>query len=281
MATISKAIGGSLDVASVLGAVGQPRARCWRPIASRSTWGRTRVSSGGAARGPAASGAAAGPEPGPGRSRARPRQRRALEERQLYKVDDWARDERVNRQLAESWGIGSAIVVPLLARERALGLLVVTRVATPRWTRGAARGGRGAGRAGVGRDRERPALRGGAPGLRRAEGRAAAAAAEREHGAARHLRLGARPRGAQSPQLDRAAALAAGAAHRAARAAAGAAAGRAGAASSARRSAASTRWSATSCSSRAPSRIQLQPTTWTRSWTRSPGCCGPRRAAPA
>ena len=61
-------------------------------------------------------------------------QRRALEERQLFRVDDWARDERVNRQLAERWGIGSAIVVPLLARERTLGLLVVTRVAPHRWT---------------------------------------------------------------------------------------------------------------------------------------------------
>jgi two-component system, NtrC family, sensor histidine kinase HydH len=60
--------------------------------------------------------------------------KRALEERQLYKVDDWARDQRVNRELAQRWGIGSAIIVPLVARERTLGLLVVTSGAPHPWT---------------------------------------------------------------------------------------------------------------------------------------------------
>ena len=140
MATISKAIGGSLDVPSVLGAVGQSALEV---LAAD----RVQIYLGDDPRQLTVAQLAglphpelrAGPEPGPG-SRARAVQRRALEERQLFKVDDWARDERVNRELAERWGIGSAIVVPLLARERTLGLLVVTRVAPAPLDGGAARG---------------------------------------------------------------------------------------------------------------------------------------------
>jgi signal transduction histidine kinase len=58
----------------------------------------------------------------------------ALETRQLLTVDDWANDPRVNQDLARRWGMGSAIVVPLVARKEALGLLVLTRAAARRWS---------------------------------------------------------------------------------------------------------------------------------------------------
>lgn len=61
-------------------------------------------------------------------------QRLALETRQLLTVDDWASDPRVNQELARRWGIGSGIVVPLVARKEMLGLLVLTRSAAHRWS---------------------------------------------------------------------------------------------------------------------------------------------------
>jgi len=49
-------------------------------------------------------------------------------------VDDWSRDERTNRELAERWQSRSGIVAPLTAGERVLGLLVLTRATLSRWT---------------------------------------------------------------------------------------------------------------------------------------------------
>jgi len=34
-------------------------------------------------------------------------QRRALEERRVFQVDDWRSDDRVNRDLAGRWGFGA------------------------------------------------------------------------------------------------------------------------------------------------------------------------------
>lgn len=60
-------------------------------------------------------------------------QRRALEERSVFTVDDWAKDERVNRDLARKWDMASGIVIPLVMRDEARGLLVLTREKPSRW----------------------------------------------------------------------------------------------------------------------------------------------------
>ncbi len=57
----------------------------------------------------------------------------AIEGRVLVRVDDWETDERVNKALARRWETGSALVAPLLARQRLLGLLVLTRARPHRW----------------------------------------------------------------------------------------------------------------------------------------------------
>jgi signal transduction histidine kinase len=60
--------------------------------------------------------------------------RLALEERRFLRVDDWSTDDRVNKDLAIRWGMGSALVLPLVARDRTLGLLVISRQAARPWT---------------------------------------------------------------------------------------------------------------------------------------------------
>jgi two-component system, NtrC family, sensor histidine kinase HydH len=59
---------------------------------------------------------------------------RALTERQALWATDWSSDDRVNTTLAKRWGIGSAVAVPLVARNYTLGLLVVAHVAPQPWT---------------------------------------------------------------------------------------------------------------------------------------------------
>jgi signal transduction histidine kinase/putative methionine-R-sulfoxide reductase with GAF domain len=61
-------------------------------------------------------------------------QQRSLESRELLRVDDWSLDDRVNNELARRWGMASALTLPLLARDRTLGLLVVTRETARPWT---------------------------------------------------------------------------------------------------------------------------------------------------
>lgn len=58
----------------------------------------------------------------------------AVEQRRAYAIDDWTRDERVNHELARRWGAESGIIVPLLAGERVLGLLLLTRTRPTRWS---------------------------------------------------------------------------------------------------------------------------------------------------
>jgi signal transduction histidine kinase len=57
----------------------------------------------------------------------------ALRERRAFSVDDWGSDPRVNRELAQRWGVGSGMVVPMMAGDRVLGLLVVSRRQPSRW----------------------------------------------------------------------------------------------------------------------------------------------------
>src|SRR6266571_2368978 len=59
---------------------------------------------------------------------------KSIEEQLLLSINDWRSDERVARHLAERWGIGAALLLPLRARKRTLGLLVVTRSESHRWT---------------------------------------------------------------------------------------------------------------------------------------------------
>ncbi|HET7295062.1 MAG TPA: GAF domain-containing protein [Vicinamibacteria bacterium] len=134
LAAINKAIGGSLDVSAVLRAVG----RSAREVLSAD---RVQIFLGDDPRRLVVAQLTGLPHPELVEGQAIDLeawdariQRRALEERRLFEVADWAHDERVNRRLARRWDTGSAIVVPLVARERTLGLMVVTRIQPHRWT---------------------------------------------------------------------------------------------------------------------------------------------------
>ena len=60
--------------------------------------------------------------------------RRALEEQRGFAVENWAEDERVNKDLARRWAGASAAVLPLTARRASLGLLVLTSASPRSWT---------------------------------------------------------------------------------------------------------------------------------------------------
>ena len=57
----------------------------------------------------------------------------ALRERRVFNVRDWRTDTRVNAGLAERWNIRSGLVVPLIARERLLGLLLLSCAGDHEW----------------------------------------------------------------------------------------------------------------------------------------------------
>jgi signal transduction histidine kinase/putative methionine-R-sulfoxide reductase with GAF domain len=134
MAAINKAIGGSLDPRAVLSAVGQSALEILGAdrvqVFLGAEPGQLRVAhlSGlphpelkeGQALDLVAAGATG--------------QSRALAERSVLCVDDWSRDERVNTDLARRWGMASAIAIPLVGRDRTLGLLVVARETARPWT---------------------------------------------------------------------------------------------------------------------------------------------------
>ena len=60
--------------------------------------------------------------------------RRALERQVRLETEDWARDERVNKEIARRWAGAAALILPLVARKATLGLLVLTRASPHRWT---------------------------------------------------------------------------------------------------------------------------------------------------
>jgi signal transduction histidine kinase len=134
MATISKAIGGSLDAKAVLEAVGR---------SAREIVGAERVQ------------IFLGSDPqhltvanvsGPPHAWLRegqtldldalgaPGHHEALTERVVLTVNDWRSDPRVAHELGERWQTGAALLLPLLARKRTLGLLVITRGAACAWS---------------------------------------------------------------------------------------------------------------------------------------------------
>ena len=59
--------------------------------------------------------------------------RRCLEERATIRFDDSSKDPRVNRALAERWQAHSALLVPFVAHDETLGLLAVTAAKPRRW----------------------------------------------------------------------------------------------------------------------------------------------------
>jgi signal transduction histidine kinase len=60
--------------------------------------------------------------------------RRALEEQVRLATEDWARDDRVNRDIARRWAGAAALILPLVARKATLGLLVLTSASPHPWT---------------------------------------------------------------------------------------------------------------------------------------------------
>lgn len=60
--------------------------------------------------------------------------RSALEQQRRLVTSDWAQDEGVNRELARRWAGAAAVVLPLVARKTALGLLVLTSEQPHAWT---------------------------------------------------------------------------------------------------------------------------------------------------
>jgi signal transduction histidine kinase len=59
---------------------------------------------------------------------------RVLDERRVFSIDDWEQDPRVNRELARRWGAASGVIAPLAAHERTFGLLVITSARPRQWT---------------------------------------------------------------------------------------------------------------------------------------------------
>ncbi len=60
--------------------------------------------------------------------------RRALEEQVRLETEDWAHDDRVNKEIARRWAGAAALILPLVARKATLGLLVLTSASPHRWT---------------------------------------------------------------------------------------------------------------------------------------------------
>ncbi len=134
MAAINKAIGGALDADAVLRAVGETA----REIVGAD---RVHVLLGSDPRAMTVAHLSGLPHPALRERQSldlaaldSTTQQAAIEERKTFTINDWEHDARVNRSLAKSWGVGSGIVTPLLARDQILGILAITRVAKHRWT---------------------------------------------------------------------------------------------------------------------------------------------------
>ena len=57
-----------------------------------------------------------------------------LRDHQVYDVPDWRTDPRVNTALAQRWNIRSGLVVPLVSRERLLGVLLLSHAEEHHWS---------------------------------------------------------------------------------------------------------------------------------------------------
>jgi signal transduction histidine kinase len=133
MAAINRAIGGSLDPHAILAAVGETAPRIL-PV------DRVVVLLGSDPRELRVGHLAGLPHPAlePGQdldlvAAGARLQLRALEEGQVFHVDDWEKDPRVSRDLASRWGAASGLVARLSAHDRTFGLLVMTGAAPHDW----------------------------------------------------------------------------------------------------------------------------------------------------
>ena len=134
LASLTRAIGGSLDRQRVLAAVGEygrellRAARCAIFLGDNPDALHFAFLSGPAMEGTevgrpfdlAAAGSSA--------------LRTSLAGRQTMVIEDAAGDPRANTELARRWGVGSAIIVPLLARGRLEGVLLATRPGPSTWS---------------------------------------------------------------------------------------------------------------------------------------------------
>ena len=134
MAAVSKAVGVAMDVAGVLSAIGD---------SARELLGAERVAvllgADPAAMQVAHLSGLPHPELREGQKLDLMRlgatlQIRALRDRAALAVDDWSTDPRVNREMARRWDAGAGLVLPMLARDHVLGLLVLTRRQASHWT---------------------------------------------------------------------------------------------------------------------------------------------------
>ncbi|HET7746070.1 MAG TPA: GAF domain-containing protein [Vicinamibacteria bacterium] len=134
MAAVSKAIGGTLDVDAVLHAIG----RTARELLGAD---RVHVYLGSDARKATVAHLSGAPHPELRTGQVldlvamgATLQAEVFKGRSTAAVDDWFTDPRTNHDLARRWGAASGVVLPLLARDRVLGVLVVTRMQVHRWT---------------------------------------------------------------------------------------------------------------------------------------------------
>ena len=134
MAAIDRAIGGSLDLQAILAAVGETAPELL-PV------DRVVVLLGSDPRSLRVGHLAGNPHPelAEGQSldlvAAGSRlQVRALEQRQVFCVDDWQADPRISRDLARRWGAASGLIAPLIAHGRVCGLLVLTGARPHDWS---------------------------------------------------------------------------------------------------------------------------------------------------
>jgi signal transduction histidine kinase len=134
MAAINRAIGGSLDLEAILGAVGDtakeilPADRVAIFLGSNPSELRVARLAG-----------LPHPELMEGQvldllALGSGLQARALDERRTFAVDDWMQDAEANRDLARRWQAASGVGVPLAAHGRVFGLLVITTAAPRRWS---------------------------------------------------------------------------------------------------------------------------------------------------
>jgi signal transduction histidine kinase len=134
MAAINRAIGGSLDATEILKAVGDTAEDLLEAD-------RVVVMIGSDPRSVRVAHIAGGPHPElvvgqdldlvAAGSRL---QVQALEEREIFSIDDAQSDARVDRELARRWEAAAGVIVPLAGHDRTFGLILITCAKPRRWT---------------------------------------------------------------------------------------------------------------------------------------------------
>jgi signal transduction histidine kinase len=60
--------------------------------------------------------------------------RRALEQQVRLGTEDWTRDPHVNKEIARRWAGAAVLILPLVARRKTMGLLVLSSASPQQWT---------------------------------------------------------------------------------------------------------------------------------------------------